>query len=58
MQKFFDVEIDVANMTTEELEDARMKARELLSNIEYQLLLRKISEHKFKSTLSSDTAKL
>ena len=53
MQNFFGIGVDTASMTTEELQEARNKIREMLSNIEHQLLLRKISEHKFKSPVSS-----
>lgn len=46
MQNFFDIELDISNMTTEELQKARTEIREILSNIEYQLLLRKMAERK------------
>ncbi len=60
MQNFFGIEVDTASMTTEELQDARTKIREMLSNIEHQLLLRKMSERKFKDkdSVSSDSAKV
>ena len=57
MQNFFGIEVDTASMTTEELQEARTKIREMLSNIEHQLLLRKISERKFKAPVSSATAR-
>ena len=57
MQNFFGVEVDTANMSTEELQDAKTKIQEMLSNIEHQLLLRKISERKFKAPVSSATAR-
>lgn len=56
MQKIFGIEIDIASMSTEELQETRNKAREILSNVEHQLLLRKMSERRFKSPKSSDTA--
>ena len=60
MQNFFCIFVDTASMTTEELQDARTKIREMLSNIEHQLLLRKMSERKFKDkdSVSSDSAKV
>lgn len=58
MQKFFGIEVDTANMTTEELQEAKTEIREMLSNIEHQLLLRKMSERKFKPPVSSDTAEV
>ena len=58
MQNFFGIEVDTASMTTEELQKAREQTREMLTNIEHQLLLRKMSERKFKSSVSSNTAKL
>lgn len=57
MQNFFDIEVDISSMTTEELQKAREQTREMLFDIELQLLLRKMSEHKFKSSVSSATAK-
>lgn len=58
MQNFFGIEVDTASMTTEELQEARTKIREMLSNIEHQLLLRKMSERKFKTPVSSDTTEV
>ena len=57
MQDFFDIEVDIESMTTEELQETKAEIRKILSNIEYQLLLRKMSERKVKSPVSSDTAK-
>lgn len=57
MQNFFDIKIDIESMTTEELQAFKAEIRKMLSNVEYQLLLRKMSERKFKSPVSSDTAK-
>lgn len=57
MQNFFDIEVDIESMTTEELQETKAEIRKILSNIEYQLLLRKMSERKVKSPVSSDTAK-
>lgn len=58
MQKFFDIEVDISSMTTEELQQARNQIREILTNIEHQLLLRKMYERKLKSSVSSKTTKL
>ena len=58
MQNFFGIEVDTASMTTEELQEAKYKIREMLSNIEHQLLLRKMAEHRFGLHVSSDTAEL
>lgn len=55
MQNFFGIEVDTANMTTEELLEAKKKIREMLSNIEYQLLLRKMAERKHSSEVSNPT---
>lgn len=52
MQNFFGVEIDTASMTTEELLEVRKDVRDMLSNIEYQLLLKKMAERKNSSFLS------
>ena len=58
MQKYFDVKIDIASMSTEELQEAKVEIREMLSNIEHQLLLRKMAERKFNPPVSSDTAEI
>ena len=58
MQKIFDVEIDITSMTTEELQEAKAEIWEMLSNIEHQLLLRKMYERRLKPPVPSDTAKL
>lgn len=52
MQNFFGVKVDTANMTTEELLEAKNKIRLMLSNIEHQLLLRKMAERKHSSEVS------
>lgn len=54
MQKFLGIEVDTASMTTEELEKARKEIRNMLSNIEHQLLLRKMAERRH-SSLSATT---
>lgn len=36
MQNFFGIEVDTANMTTEELEIAQAKARKIVADIEHQ----------------------
>lgn len=54
MQNFLGVEVDTANMTTEELNKAKIDVRNMLSNIEHQLLLRKMANRKY-SSLSTPT---
>lgn len=53
MANFFGIEVDTANMTLEELQEARKKTREMLSNLEHQILLRKMSERKHSSIQST-----
>ena len=53
MQNFFGIEVDTANMSLEELQEARNKTREMLSNLEHQILLRKMANHKYSSNQSS-----
>lgn len=55
MQNFFGVDVDTANMTLEELQEARMKTREMLSNLEHQILLRKMVNRKYSSCQSTPT---
>ena len=53
MQNFFGIEVDTENMSLEELQEARNKTREMLSNLEHQILLRKMANHKYSSNQSS-----
>ncbi len=49
VKEFFGVQIDASNMTTEELLETQSQIRELLSNVEFQLRIRKMAEHKHSS---------
>lgn len=53
MQNFFGIELDTANMSLEELQVARNKTREMLSNLEHQIVLRKMANRKHSSNQSS-----
>ena len=53
MSNFFGIEIDTANMTMEELEEARKKTRDMLAHLEHQILLRKLTNHKHSSMQST-----
>lgn len=50
MKNFSDIEIDISNMTLEELEEAQKKIRKLYSDISLQIVLRKMAEHKHSSS--------
>lgn len=52
MQNFFGIEVDTANMTLEELQEARNKTRETLAYLEHQIFLRKLANHKHSSCQS------
>lgn len=49
MANFFGIEVDTANMTLEELEEAKRKTRNMLAHLEHQILLRKMAERKYSS---------
>ena len=46
MQNFFGIKIDTSSMTLEELQEARKKTREMLVQLDHQILLRKMAERK------------
>lgn len=52
MQNFFGVEVDTASMNLEELQEARKKIREMLVNVEHQIVLRQMAERKHSSCQS------
>lgn len=45
MQNFFDVKVDIATMTTEELETARNTIRGILSNVQHQIAIGYLVNH-------------
>lgn len=49
MKNFFSITIDASKMSLEELESARKEVREMLASLEYQILTRKMAEHKHSS---------
>lgn len=55
MANFFGIEVDTANMTLEELEEARKKTRDMLVHLDYQICTRKIAKRKYSSELSAPT---
>lgn len=55
MANFFGIEVDTANMTLEELEEARKKTRDMLVHLDHQILMRKMYERKHSSKLSAPT---
>lgn len=44
--KVFGTEVNTSTMSIEELKEARAKVQELLSNIDYQIKTRSITEHR------------
>lgn len=44
--KVFGTEVNTSTMSIEELKEARKKAQELLSQIDYQIKIRSILKHK------------
>ncbi len=57
MQNFFGIEVDTANMTLEELVEARKKTLEILTSLDLQLFLRRKASHKY-SSCQYDPAKV
>ncbi len=53
MAKFFGIEVDTANMTLEELEEARKKTRDMLVHLDHQILMRKMAKRKYSSMQST-----
>ncbi len=49
MANFFGIEVNTANMTLEELEEARRKTRDMLFHLEHQIYLRKMANHRHSS---------
>lgn len=44
--EILDVKFDMSKMTLEDLQKLRKEARQVLANVEHQLLLRKMANHK------------
>lgn len=53
MNNSLDVKFDIANMTLEELEEARKNTRNMLVHLDHQILMRKISARKHSSNQSA-----
>lgn len=51
MQEFFGVKIDTSNMTIEELKKTEKEITELLTSVRFQLQMKKMATHKYRSTL-------
>lgn len=58
MQICLIINIDTAKVTTEELKAHKQNVRDVLYNLEHQLLLRKMAEHKVPVSSSEETVEV
>lgn len=55
MYDFFGVKIDTSKMTLEELEENRTKVQDLLTNLNHEIVLRKMANYKYSNSSSEES---
>lgn len=50
MIHFLGIEVDITNMTLEELEETRKEVRDMLAHLEHEILMIKMAKNKHSST--------
>lgn len=55
MYDFFGVKIDTSKMNLEELEETRTKVQDLLTNLNHEIVLRKMANYKYQNSSSEES---